>query len=507
MTKRMSPRTTGIVLTAYALLAAGQQALRLRVPVLKIPFLSLPVIGWALCAVIFLIGLWLMLRGKAQWNLSPQTVKKLRRFREIRRGYVSFQLLIGIMCLAALDSLVVGKRALMVSYAGHWHFPFATEMIPGTTFGFQDEGETDYRVLQARCRAEAKGDWVCMPLVAYSPSLDTPAIIEELEVRDGKVYRAGHEALFNGMAYSVFIAKPSQKRQEWQFRDGVRHGDMRGYDLNGDLVEKGRYDHGKQVKHEDFSGGKAAALDVQGSPGLKTLIYPPSPPNWSQGRFLGTNTGGDDLAAMLFGGLQISLMAALLYLTFTFVVGVVVGGALGYFGGWFDLVGQRFIEVWSVLPYLFVVMIISSLVSPTPVVLVVIVALFGWMETASFIRTATYKEKERDYVAAARLLGASTPRIVFQHVLPNVISILVTLAPFKVANIIISLAALDFLGFGLPPDMPAWGRVLHEGVDNFSAPWIVTSAFTAMATVLVLVTFVGEAVREAFDPKKFTTYE
>jgi microcin C transport system permease protein len=128
------------------------------------------------------------------------------------------------------------------------------------------------------------------------------------------------------------------------------------------------------------------------------------------------------------------------------------------------------------------------------------------MSTTSYLRTAVFKEKARDYVAAARLLGASTPRIIFRQVLPNVIAILVTLAPFEVAGVITALAALDFLGFGLPPDEPSWGRLLHEGVDNFSYPWIVSSAFAAMASVLVLVTFVGEAVREAFDPKKFTVY-
>jgi microcin C transport system permease protein len=172
-----------------------------------------------------------------------------------------------------------------------------------------------------------------------------------------------------------------------------------------------------------------------------------------------------------------------------------------------DIFGQRLIEIWSVLPFLFIVMIISSLISPTLLVLVGILGLFGWMTTTSYLRTATYKEKARDYVAAARLTGASTPRIIFHHVLPNAIAILVTLAPFEIAGVITSLAALDFLGFGLPPDQPSWGRLLHEGVDNFSYPWIVSSAFIAMALVLVLVTFVGEAVREAFDPKKFTTYE
>jgi microcin C transport system permease protein len=128
------------------------------------------------------------------------------------------------------------------------------------------------------------------------------------------------------------------------------------------------------------------------------------------------------------------------------------------------------------------------------------------MGTTIYIRTAAMKEKARDYVAAARLLGAGTGRIIFRHILPNSIAILVTLAPFEVSAIITSLAALDYLGFGLPPEEPSWGRLLHEGTENFNYPWIVSSAFVAMTTVLVLVTFVGEAVREAFDPKKFTTY-
>jgi microcin C transport system permease protein len=503
----MTPRTTGILLIAYSLLAAGQHALRMRVPVLKVPFLSLPAIGWLICAVFLFIGVWLALRGGSEWNLSPQTRKKLRRFREIRRGYLSFLILMGIMGLAAFDSVLVGKRALVVSYGGQWFFPFMTQVQPGRTFGLDSEAEADYRQLQEKFRSEKKGDWLVLPPVFFDPSLDSPAIIENVEQRDGKVFIAGEAEPLNGTAYSVFISKPDQKRQQWQFRHGVKHGEMTGFDLNGDLVEKARFEQGQQVEYKDFSDGKAATLQEQGHPQWRTLIYSPSPPSWQQGHYLGTNTTGIDLAAMLFGGLQMSLIAAVLYLIVTFGVGVAVGGALGFFGGVVDLVGQRIIEIWSVLPYLFVVMIISSLVTPTLTVLVAIVALFGWMETANYIRTATYKEKTRDYVAAARLLGASTPRILFQHILPNVISILVTLAPFKVAGVIIALAALDFLGFGLPPDMPSWGRLLHEGVDNFSAPWIVTSAFTAMATVLVLVTFIGEAVREAFDPKKFTTYE
>lgn len=503
----MKPRTTGFCLLFYAIVTAVLRGFQLSVPVFKVPFVFGSVLGWLTSAVLAVTGLWLMLRAKQEWQLSPQTAKKLRRFRAIRRGYISFLLLLGLAGLASLDTLIVGKRALVVSYEGKWYFPFVTSMLPGTTFGSGSEAEIDYRELQARCRTDKKGNWVLMPLVPFDSSLDTPPVIAALETRDGRVYREGESEPFSGAGYSVFIAKPEQKRQEWQFRRGLRQGDMRGYEVTGEQVEKGRFENDVRVTHEEFVSGKAAALETQAHPQLQTLIYPPVAPSWHTRHYLGTNGTGLDVLAMLFGGLQQSLGVAVLYLLITFAIGLTYGSMLGYFGGLIDLCGQRFIEIWSVLPFLFVVMLISSLVSPTLLVLVVILAAFGWMETAAYIRTATYKEKERDYVAAARLLGASTTRILFQHVMPNVIAILVTLAPFKVASVITSLAALDFLGFGLPPDVASWGRLLHEGVDNFSYPWIVTSAFTAMATVLVLVTFVGEAVREAFDPKKFTTYE
>lgn len=502
----MSPRTTGIALIAFSLLSAGQRLLSLSVPGLKIPFLAGSVAGYVILVLLLVAGFFLLKKGTA-WNFSPLTLKKLLRFRAIRRGYISFLILLALAGLASLDTLLVGKRALMVSYEGKWFFPFVTEVVPGTAFGLGYDAETDYRTLQEKCRTENKGNWVILPLVPYAAALDSPEIIETLELREEKLYRESSKKPFNGIAYTVFASKPGQKRQEFQFRDGVRHGNFRGWNDAGEQVEKGRYEKGTRIAYTDYANGAAAALESQAHAEWKRAVYPPSPPSMRHRHYLGTNTTGIDVLAILYGGWQQALIAAVLFVTLVFVVGVMVGGTLGYFGGWLDILGQRLIEVWSVLPFLFIVMIISSLVSPTLLVLVSILAAFGWMGTTSYLRTATYKEKARDYVAAARLLGASTPRIIFHHVLPNVIAILVTLAPFEIAGVITSLAALDFLGFGLPPDQPSWGRLLHEGVDNFSYPWIVSSAFFAMATVLVLVTFVGEAVREAFDPKKFTTYE
>ena len=486
----MSPRSTGISLIGYALLAAALQWFHLQVPVLKIPFLAGAVPGYLIATLLLAIGGWLVARKGHEWNVSPLTRKKLQRFRAITRGYVSFVVLLVLAVLAALDNSLVGKKALMVSYQGHWYFPFIHEVIPGKTFGQGTEGEADYRTLREKSSAAGNGDWVLMPPVPFAATLDSPAVIETLEARaDGKVYQPDSTKPFSGTAYSGFTSKPEQKRQEWQFRNGVRHGTMRGWNVDGVQVEKGRYENGVRKEYTDFSDGKAVALESQAAPWLKRFVYPPSAPSWRHQHYLGTNTNGNDVLAMLFGGWQQALIAAVLYISVVFVVGVLIGGTLGYFGGLVDLLG------------------ISSLVNPSLVMLVGILAMFGWMSSTSFLRTATYKEASRDYVAAARLLGTSTPRIIVHHVLPNVIAILVTLAPFEVAGVITSLAALDFLGFGLPPDEPSWGRLLREGVDNFTYAWMVSSAFTAMATVLVLITFVGEAVREAFDPKKFTTYQ
>ena len=176
----------------------------------------------------------------------------------------------------------------------------------------------------------------------------------------------------------------------------------------------------------------------------------------------------------------------------------------------FDLLVQRLIEIWSNIPFLFVVIIFSSMVPDQfkglPVILTILIV-FGWMGMTYLMRTAAYRDKERDYIAAARVLGAGTPRILFRHLLPNTIAIIVTLVPFTMSNLVFSLISLDYLGFGLPPEYATWGRLLNDGLSNLSAPWLVTSTFVVLVGLLVIITFVGEAVREAFDPKKFTYYK
>jgi microcin C transport system permease protein len=225
---------------------------------------------------------------------------------------------------------------------------------------------------------------------------------------------------------------------------------------------------------------------------------------------LGTNTQGADILAYLYGGLQVNIKAAIFYLPLVYLIGISFGMLMGYFGGKFDITVQRLIEIFSQVPFLFIIMIISDMVPLNMKGMFLIVGLlimFGWMGMTYQLRTSTMKEKSRDYVSAARVLGASTSRILFIHILPNLVAILVTLVPFSVSALILALASLDYLGFGLPDNYASWGRLLNDGLSNLSAPWVVTAAFTALVVILLLVTFIGEAVREAFDPKKFTTYK
>ncbi len=240
---------------------------------------------------------------------------------------------------------------------------------------------------------------------------------------------------------------------------------------------------------------------------LRESAYPPYPPSLDARHFLGTDTTGRDVVARLVYGFRIAIGFSLVLLLCNYLIGIAVGCAMGFWGGAFDLFFQRVIEVWSNVPFLYVIMIVASIMVPTFWTLTFVMVLFGWMSMTWYMRTSTYKEKTRDYVMAARALGASSTRIIARHILPNTVSVIVTFIPFSIASGITALTALDYLGFGLLPPTPSWGDLLSQGTDNLDSPWIVTSVVIAMIVILLMVTYIGEAIREAFDPKRFTYYE
>jgi len=240
---------------------------------------------------------------------------------------------------------------------------------------------------------------------------------------------------------------------------------------------------------------------------LREDEFPPYPPSFEDRHYLGTDTIGRDIAARLVYGFRIAILFSLLLLVFNYGVGVSIGCAMGFWGGIFDLIFQRIIEIWTLLPGLYVIIIVSSIMVPNFFMLIVIMAFFGWTGITWTMRTITYKEKAREYVLAAKALGATDFRIIFKHIIPNTIAIIVTFAPFAVSGGIVALTSLDYLGFGLPPPTPSWGELLQQGWANLDAWWIGGSVILAMIITLMAVTFIGEAIREAFDPKMHTTYE
>ncbi|MBL0712868.1 MAG: ABC transporter permease subunit [Desulfosarcina sp.] len=346
-------------------------------------------------------------------QLNPLTVKKIRRFQSIRRGYYSLIILVTMIVLSLGAELLVNSRALVVSYNGALYWPTYGNLIPGAFFGLDYQYETNYRALAERFDAEGAGNWVIMPPVPYNP-------------------------------------------YENDFRENT---------------------------------------------------LPPTAPSLVERHFCGTDASGRDVLARLVFGFRLAIFFSLALLIATFVTGISTGSAMGYFGGTFDLFFQRIIEIWTSVPALYVIIIIASVVIPNFWILLTILWAFGWMSITWTMRTVVYKERTRDYVLAARALGASHGRIIARHILPNTVSIIVSYMPFQVANGIVSLAALDFLGFGLPPPEPSWGELLQQGWANLSAWWLSGSVVAAMVLTLVLVTFIGEAVREALDPKMHTTYE
>jgi len=224
---------------------------------------------------------------------------------------------------------------------------------------------------------------------------------------------------------------------------------------------------------------------------------PPSRENW-----LGTDDQGRDLLARLIYGFRISVLFGLALTVLSSVIGVAAGGIQGYFGGWTDLIFQRVIEIWSGLPTLYLLIILASVVEPTFWWLLGLMLLFSWMSLVGVVRAEFLRARNFDYVRAARALGVGNVLIMVRHVLPNAMVATLTFLPFILNGSITTLTSLDFLGFGLPPGSPSLGEILAQGKANLQAPWLGITGFLVLAVMLSLLIFIGEAVRDAFDPRK-----
>lgn len=344
--------------------------------------------------------------------LNPVTIKKIKRFRSIKRSFWSLWVLLIMIFISFFAEVFINSRALVVCYNGNVYFPTYTKMIPGSVFELGYEYETNYRELKRKMGSANVSNFMIMPLVPYNP-----------------------------------------------------------------------YEND-----------------------LKQNTYPPFPPSFKERHFLGTDTVGRDILARLVYGFRTAILFSFVLLFANYSIGIAIGCAMGYFGGKFDLFFQRVTEIWNNIPFLYVIIIIASVIIPNFMILVLITAFFGWTAITWVMRTMTYKEKERDYILAVRSLGASHARIIFKHIIPNTISVIVTYAPFSISGGIVALTSLDYLGFGLPAPAPSWGELLSQGWQNMEAWWISSSVIAGLVITLMTVTFIGEGIREAFDPKLHTIY-
>lgn len=335
--------------------------------------------------------------------MDPLIRKQLKRFRNNRRGYVSFWILTVFFVLSLGSEWICNNKPFVVKYEGSFYFPMF-KFYPGTTFGEEHPTEADYKHLAASPEF-AKNNWMIFPPVRFAPN----------------------ESM------------------------------------------------------------------------LELPTPPPSPP--SSVNWLGTDDRGRDLLTRLVYGFRNSMIFALVTWFFTIIFAYLVGAVQAYLGGRFDFFGQRLIEIWNALPFLYVIIFLLSIFPASLSLLTLVWVAFSWISLSGYIRVEVLRVRKLDFVTAAIALGASTPRILFRHILPNTLTPIITFSPFLISASIGSLAALDYLGLGLPPPSASWGELLHQGKENLRSWWLVLFPFLSLFGSLLLLNFIGEAVRSAFDAR------
>ena len=256
---------------------------------------------------------------------------------------------------------------------------------------------------------------------------------------------------------------------------------------------------------EQITRGDNWAIYAPNPYGSKTINYfaaMPNPAGPTSANWLGTDDRGRDLLAQLIYGFRVSVLFALALTAIGVVLGVITGAIQGFFGGKTDLAFQRFIEIWGSMPELYLLIIFAAVFSPSVGLLLVLLSLFGWMGLSDYVRAEFLRNRQMDYVRAARALGVGNRQIMWRHILPNSMTPVVTFLPFRMSGAILALTSLDFLGLGVPPGTPSLGELLAQGKNNIDAWWISISTFAVLVVTLLLLTFMGDALRDALDPRK-----
>ncbi len=428
---------------------------------------------------------------------SPIFKRRWRKFQSLKRGYYSFIIVITLFVLSFFAEFMINGNAIYVKYKGQCYFTlFSTKRAKD--FGMKGYGSPNYRTMKELYkknnaeRAERiknnkatpedleyqnnnwGDDWVWLTIYPYG---DTESLLSEQPCRPPH--------------------PPTWHETEWR----KSYFEEQMFDLpavrptDDTLINK--YNHPDWVKLGDSQLYYEMALE-----GLIPLQEGVEKPKGFH--LLGTDDRGRDVFARMVYGFRISMAFALIVTFFSYIIGISIGALLGYYGGWFDIIVQRIVEIWSAMPFLYTVMIFAAIMIPNFWMLAGILVMFGWMGMTYYIRAEFLREKSKDYVAAARAIGCTDSTIIFKHILPNALTPVISFAPFAIVANISSLVSLDFLGFGLPAPTSSWGELLGQGLANLTKPWLILSPITAFFITLLLVSFIGEAIREAFDPKQYS---
>ena len=381
---------------------------------------------------------------------SPLFIKRIKKFRSFKRGYYSL-LIIGITYLLSFFAeFIINGQAILVKFDGKKFITlYSAVSLKKDIFAKAIKAKEDY--------------------LAYKSSLGIDTLTgknEKLISLKGKyeLYDRIKKDFDNHRALKKIFGR--QKRGDW--------------------VLLAPYPYGPNENLLDELGDE-------------------NPPTGPDGKhFLGTDDRGRDVLARLVYGFRIYMTFSLLLTITSYMIGIFFGSLLGYYGGKVDFLGLRFIEIWASIPFLFTVMVISSVMIPNFAILIIILSLFYWISMARYIRAEFLREKSKDYVQAAIAVGVSDKKIILSHILPNSLTPVISFLPFTIISGIAVLASLDFLGFGLPEPTPSWGQLLSQGISNLSSWWLTLSPMAAMFLTLILIAFIGEAVREALDPKVYS---
>ena len=427
-------------------------------------------------------------------KVNPVTAKRLVRFRRIKRGYWSFVGITTLFGLTMFLELTVSSRPLVIHYEGRTSFPAVSEwldswvpfarfpsFLKASDFGQSGDGPLDVTAFVKRTR-------------------DVDAFRREVDQRRADVARERAAWPAEHPAPAADASKGA--KATWEAR---RKSAERGFARREVEVEA------LAKSLEPFAAGRAWCVMPLYPYGPSDLRHefdetPPNAPSPARGLPLGTDLSGRDIVPLMLYGFRISLAFALIVSILGYVIGITVGALQGYYGGWIDISSQRFVEIWSAIPFLFVIMIIVSMIQPTFIYLVMLlVVLRAWIGITYYVRGEYLREKAKDYVQAAIGSGVGDAKIMLKHIFPNTLVPLITFAPFGIVGLIGSLVSLDFLGFGLPPGTPSWGALLRQGLENVRFhPHLTIIPSAALALTLFCVVMVGEAVREALDPKIFS---